>query len=76
MDADELRRYREIARSEGIRLSEWVRRQLRTALRDDAPAKRTVEQKLRAIRVASSYSFPAPDIDQMLTEIERGRHAK
>ena len=33
-------------------------------------------QKLRAIRVAASYSFPTADIDQMLAEIEAGRSSE
>ncbi len=74
MDADELRGYREAARREGLRLSEWVRLRLREAERD-GPAKKA-EQKLRAIRVATSCSFPTGDIDQMLAEIEAGRTAE
>lgn len=74
MDADELRGYREAARSEGLRLSEWVRLRLREAKRN-GPAKKA-EQRLRAIRVATSYSFPTGDIDQMLAEIEAGRTAE
>jgi hypothetical protein len=74
MDADELRGYREAAQREGLRLSEWVRLRLREAKRD-GPAKKA-EQKLRAIRVAASYSFPTGDIDQMLAEIEAGRTAE
>ena len=74
MDADELRGYREAARREGLRLSEWVRLRLREAKRDGTAKK--AEQKLRAIRVATSYSFPTGDIDQMLAEIEAGRTAE
>jgi hypothetical protein len=30
------------------------------------------ESKLRALRHAATHSFPAPDIEQMLSEIEQG----
>lgn len=30
------------------------------------------ETKLKAARKASQYSFPAPNIEQMITEIEQG----
>ena len=73
MDADELRGYREAAQREGLPLSEWVRLRLREAKRN-GPA-RKAEKKLRAIRVAASYSFPTTDMDQMLAEIEAGRSA-
>ena len=74
MDDRELEGYREAARREGIRLSEWVRLRLRQAQREE-PA-RKAEQKLRAIRIAASYSFPTADLDQMLAEIEAGRNAE
>ena len=74
MDEAELERYRKAAQREGLRLSEWVRLRLRAAKRD-RPAK-TAEQKLRAIQVATSYSFPTGAIDQMLAEIGAGRTAE
>ena len=74
MDADELKGYREAAHREGLGLSQWVRLRLREAKRN-GPAKRA-ERRLRAIRVAASYSFPTGDIDQMLAEIEAGRTAE
>ena len=74
MDPAELAGYREAARREGLRLSEWVRLRLREAERA-APGKKA-ERKLRAIRIAASYSFPTADIDQMLAEIEAGRTAE
>jgi hypothetical protein len=33
------------------------------------------DAKLKAIRHAVKYEFPTADIDQMLSEIERGREA-
>lgn len=51
-------------------LAEWVRQILRGAVRDETDG--DVESKLEAIRRAVQYDFPAPDIDQMLAEIEQG----
>ncbi len=58
------------AKRERLTVGEWVRRTLR-----EARAARSLiepETKLKAIRLASSYSFPTADIQQMLSEIERG----
>ena len=74
MDPKELESYRKTARREGLRLSGWVRLRLRQAQRD-APV-RKAEQKLRAIGVATSYSFPTADMDRMLDEIDAGRNAE
>jgi hypothetical protein len=51
-------------------VSAWVRQCLRT-LRRQAPSG-DPEKKLRVIREAARFSYPAPEIDQMLEEIERG----
>jgi hypothetical protein len=53
----------------GLTLSEWVRQTLRNA--DRCLASGDVPARLRAIRVAAAHEFPAPDIDQMLAEIEQ-----
>lgn len=66
----ELERFEATARDEGLTVSEWVRQVLRAAERDRAIA--PAERKLKAIRAAVQHSFPAPDIDQMNAEIERG----
>ncbi len=70
MDDDELRSIQRIARKQHVTTAEWVRRQLREARASQS--RPDVAAKLAAIRVASQYAFPAPDIDQMLDEIERG----
>jgi Ribbon-helix-helix protein, copG family len=65
--------YREIqraARSRKISVSEWVRQALSLVRRNEPSS--SVETKLGAIRAAVRYEFPIADIDQMLTEIERG----
>ena len=63
---DQLRR---TAARHGTTVSEWVRQALRRADRGRAG---DVERKLAAVRAAGEYSFPAPDIDIMLAEVERG----
>jgi len=66
----ELRRYEESAEALGLSLSAWVRLALRAAEREVASG--DVDHKLAAIRAAFDKSFPAPDIDAMLAEIEQG----
>jgi len=59
-----------LAKRERLTVGEWVRRVLR-----DARAARPVidpETKLRALRRGAQYSFPTADLEQMLSEIERG----
>ncbi len=59
-----------LAKRERLTVGEWVRRALR-----DARARRPVmdpETKLKAVRRGAQYSFPTADIDQILSEIERG----
>ncbi|MHB8507973.1 MAG: antitoxin [Candidatus Dormibacteria bacterium] len=67
---EELSRFAESAKSTGMTLSEWVRQTLRTAEREVSTG--DAGPKLAAIRRAHGYAFPAPDIDGMLAEIERG----
>jgi hypothetical protein len=60
----------ELAASEGVTVSEWVRRALR-----EAPRRQTAgvaEARMAAIRTAATYSFPTADIDDMLAQIQRG----
>ena len=59
-----------LAKQERLTVGEWVRRALR-----EARASRPViepETKLKAVRRAVKYSFPTADLEQMLSEIERG----
>jgi hypothetical protein len=59
-----------LAKQERLTVGEWVRRALR-----EARASRPViepEKKLKAVRRAVKYSFPTADLEQMLSEIERG----
>lgn len=66
----ELAEIRQAARRRQMTTAEWVRQALRAAQRADprAPARR----KLEAVRAAANHAFPAPDIEEMLDEIERG----
>lgn len=59
-----------LARRERLTVGEWVRRALR-----EARTRRPVngpETKLKAVRRGAEHSFPTGDIEQMLSEIERG----
>jgi hypothetical protein len=58
------------ARAEKTTIAEWVRRAIRQARRNTSAE--NVERKLAAVEVAARHSFPAPDIEQMNEEIERG----
>ncbi len=66
----ELRSFRRAARRAGVTLSEWVRQTLRRAERETGTG--SVDAKLDAIARAGEHAFPAPDIEQMNAEIERG----
>lgn len=70
VDETELERYEATARAFGLTLSEWVRQALRAAA--TAVSRGDVDDKLSALERASAHSFPAPDIDEMLAEIELG----
>lgn len=70
MDDAELHRYEDSAAALGLSLSAWVRMALRAAEREVASG--DVDHKLAAIREAFDRSFPSPDIDTMLSEIEHG----
>lgn len=59
-----------LAAREGVTVSEWVRRSLREARRRHTTG--DVEHRLATIRAATVHEFPAPDIEEMLEEIERG----
>lgn len=70
MDDDELKAIQRVARKERVTTAEWVRQRLREA--QVQRARPDVAAKLAAIRKASTFRFPAPDIEQMLDEIEQG----
>jgi hypothetical protein len=66
----ELVEIQQSARRQQMTTAEWVRQALRVARR----AKSSVagRKKLEVVRAAARHTFPSPDIDQMLSEIERG----
>jgi hypothetical protein len=70
-DEEELSALRAAASADGLTVSEWVRSTLRAEQRRRG-ADRTSE-KLEVLNRALAHDFPAPDIDQMLEEISRGR---
>jgi hypothetical protein len=59
-----------LAKREHLTVGEWVRRALREA-RAALPV-HDPETRLKTIRRAAMYSLPTADIEQMLSEIERG----
>jgi hypothetical protein len=72
LDDDELRQIQRIAKRERLTTAEWVRQRLREArARGGRP---DTARKLAAVHRAYQHQPPgrAPDIDQMLDEIERG----
>jgi hypothetical protein len=72
LDDDELRDIQRIAKGARLTTAEWVRQSLREAR--ERKAKPDIARKLAAIHRAYHHQppAPAPDIDRMLEEIERG----
>jgi hypothetical protein len=70
LDEAELRTTQRLARRDMLTSAEWVRRRLREGIATGSRA--DTASKLAAIRRAYRHRAPAPDIDQMLGEIERG----
>lgn len=66
----ELAEIRQSARRQQMTTAEWVRQALRAARR--AEPRVGARKKLDVVRAAARHAFPAPDIGQMLDEIERG----
>ncbi len=70
MDEREFAEIEAVARQSAMSVSEWVRQTLRTA-RDTNPSGE-VGKKLERIRSSTRHEFPSGEIDDMLSEIERG----
>jgi hypothetical protein len=66
----EMREIQRAARRRHMTVAEWVRQALRTARRQEPVGDR--RQKLEVIRAAVRHSFPTGDIEQIISEIERG----
>lgn len=67
---EELTRIRHLAEQENLSVGEWVRRTLSEARSNQSL--REPGQKLKALRQAAACTFPTADLDQMLSEIEKG----
>lgn len=72
LDDTELRTIQRLARRDKLTTAEWVRRRLREGAA--ASARPDTASRLAAIHAAyrQESAAPAPDIDAMLDEIERG----
>lgn len=70
VDDTEYRDLQKAARRRGVTVSQWVRDAIRTARRSEPSI--DAARKLSVVREAVRHSYPAPDIDHMLAEIERG----
>lgn len=70
MDESEMEDIRRIAERNRVTVAEWVRQALRAQRRQEPI--RDAGEKLKAIREAARYCFPAGDVDEMNAEIERG----
>jgi hypothetical protein len=70
MDDDELRSIQRLARDDRVTTAEWVRQRLREA--QEQRARPDIERKLAVVRAAARFRAPAPDIEQLNEEIERG----
>jgi hypothetical protein len=72
LDDGELRTIQRLARREKLTTAEWVRRRLREGAA--ASARPDTAARLAAIHAAYRREIggPSPDIDEMLSEIERG----
>jgi hypothetical protein len=70
MDDSDLREVQAAAAMHGMTVAEWVRQTLRSARRQEPIQK--MDAKLSVVRAAASLIFPAPEMPQMLEEIEQG----
>jgi hypothetical protein len=67
---EEFEEIRRVARRHRMTISEWVRRSLREARREEP--RYDADRKLAAVREAVEHAYPTADIDEMLGAIERG----
>jgi hypothetical protein len=70
VDDAEYRHLQKTAKRRGLTVSQFVREAIRALGRLEPSTDAT--RKLLAVREAVRHSYPAPDVDQMLAEIERG----
>ena len=70
LDDSEMREIQRVAQRKRMTVAEWVRQALRAARRQEPTT--DARKKLEAVRAATRHSFPTGDIEQILSEIERG----
>jgi hypothetical protein len=70
LDDADMREIQRAARRSRSTVADWVRDAIRRKQAADAGP--DARAKLDAIATAARHSFPAPDIETMLAEIERG----
>ncbi len=70
MDDAELREIKRHARRERMTVAEWVRQALRAARRRTSVV--PLDRKLQVVREATRYEYPTGEIDEILSDIERG----
>jgi hypothetical protein len=70
LNEDEFREIKRAARAQRMTVAEWVRQALRS-VRRQTPAT-SAERKLGVVREAARHKYPSGDVDDMLSEIERG----
>jgi len=70
LEEAELAEIRRAARLSRMTVAEWVRQALRRARREEPVT--DSKRKIAVVREAARGAYPTADIDQMLSEIERG----
>lgn len=70
LDETELAEIRRAARLGRMTVAEWVRQALRRARREEPMT--DPKRKIAVVREAARSGYPTADIEQMLSEIERG----
>ena len=70
MDEKEYKELATLAKRSGLSIGEWVRRAIRAAVSEISAS--SPATKLKVIDQAMKHSFPSGDIEQILSEIEKG----
>ena len=70
VDDTEYRDLQKAARRRGVTVSQWVRDAIWSVRRSEPSI--DAARKLSVVREPARHTYPAPDIDDMLAEIERG----
>lgn len=71
LDAREYKSFQQIAKETGVSLGEWVRQVLRHTA--EGISRKSSQSKLKAIAKSQRHHFPTGDINDILSDIERGR---